>query len=209
MYSRRKKKSFIMVSFRSLVTTILLTFVALPSVIAVTSGTVISNIQSLKDRSVAMQAPANEVNIVNAWLFIAGLGPIPGLINQFKSFNEYTSGLNAAYLNSPPFPDSDTTAAGISTAFRDFATQHRILLNILLGNARISSGGIPELGDILQNLSRQIRDVLVYGQGNVTTFKTRIVSLVNAAADQQVEGAFLQLSELYPIVIDAYTGNLA
>lgn len=148
-----------MVSIRILTTVVaglLLSFA--PTVLAVISATVVNNLATLEDKSIALQTPARNVNLINAQLYVTKLGPIPGLITQYKDFINFVNGLNAAYQGSPPFAGGDTTAATIPSSFRQFIVKHSILLNILIGNARLA-GFVPGVG-VLPPLNVDMGNVL-------------------------------------------------
>ena len=129
-----------------------------PAALAVTSATVVNNLATLEGKSYALQDPAREVNLVNAQLSVTGLGPIPGLIREYRDFITFVSGLNAAYQGSPPFAAGDAAAATIPTSFRRFVVAHSILLNILTGNARLA-GFVPGVG-VLPPLNVDFGNVL-------------------------------------------------
>ncbi|KAK4221868.1 hypothetical protein QBC38DRAFT_491197 [Podospora fimiseda] len=196
-----------MVSIRSLTAVSLASFLFWPlAVLAVTSSTVVDNFAALKAKSIALQDPAQNVNLINAYLFIAGLGPIPSLISQYKEFIVLTDGLNAAYLGSPPFTSSDATAATIPSAFRAFIVEHSILLNILIGNAGVVNP-VPGVG-VLPPLNTAMGTVLSAGRTALETYTARIVALTDATADFQIQESWTGINTTYNVAYDFYRNSI-
>ena len=63
-----------MVSFRTLATAAL---AAVPAFAAISPAQMVDNIRTLTTKSQALQAPAQQITIVNAPLIIIGQGPFP------------------------------------------------------------------------------------------------------------------------------------
>ncbi|KAK4199498.1 hypothetical protein QBC40DRAFT_328633 [Triangularia verruculosa] len=192
-----------MVSLRSL-TTFLLSLT--PTVLAVTPSTVVNNLEALKNKSIDLQVPAREVNLINAQLFVLGRGPIPGLITQYNTFIDFVDGLNAAYQGSPPFAAGDAIAATIPNAFRGFTREHSILLNILIGNARLA-GFVPGVG-VLPPLNTAMGTVLSKARAALETYTARVVALTDAAADSQIEGSGAEINGTYTVTYNYYQNGL-
>jgi len=65
-----------MVSFRTLATAALAAF-SVPAFAAVTPAEAVANIRTLTTKSQALQAPAQQINILNGPLIVIGQGPFP------------------------------------------------------------------------------------------------------------------------------------
>ncbi|KAI1430724.1 hypothetical protein GGR50DRAFT_683554 [Xylaria sp. CBS 124048] len=130
---------------------------------------------SITKKSLALQAPAQSVTIVNAALIVIGQGPFPSIIAGFndivdtatvlaksigaapskRSADDNNAALAAAPVAVPvtvpvkmharDLMTRDANADLVDTAFREFVRVHQNLLNILIGKADILTS-IPIVG---------------------------------------------------------------
>jgi hypothetical protein len=97
-----------MVSFRA-ITTIALVAFAVPVFTAITPAQVVGNIRSLTQKSQALQAPAQSVNIINGPLIVIGQGPFPVRMSELKGSSFYLK-LTASQTIISGFVDIVSTA---------------------------------------------------------------------------------------------------
>lgn len=105
-----------MVSFRNFFTATLA--LASPISAALTAVQITGNIKTLTSKSMAIQAPAQSITIVNGPLIVVGLGPFPTIIAGFTDIISTTSVAISQMQESTPIAagaDSDM----IYEAFRE------------------------------------------------------------------------------------------
>ena len=71
-----------MVAFGKLITSAVA--LAIPALAALTPAQIVSNIEMITQKSMALQAPANTITLVNAPLLLIGQGPLPKIIAGFS-----------------------------------------------------------------------------------------------------------------------------
>jgi len=144
-----------MVSFRSVVAAIALT---VPVMAQTTPAQVVDNIRMLTQKSQALQAPAQSINIINGPLILIGQGPFPQIIVGFTDIVTTTTTALAQMNGMAPVPAGAQSDA-IFDAFREFVRVHQVLLNILIGKAGLFST-VPFIGQPIAAVLRQIENVV-------------------------------------------------
>jgi hypothetical protein len=110
-----------MVAFGKLITSAVA--LAIPALAAVTPAQIVSNLEMITQKSMALQAPAKTITLVNAPLLVIGQGPLPRIIQGFSDI--VSTGTNAISQmdGTAPVPagaDSDA----IAEAFRGVSLNH-------------------------------------------------------------------------------------
>jgi hypothetical protein len=113
-----------MVSFRSLAVATLAAF-AVPAFAAITPAQVVENLRMLTTKSQALQAPAQQINVVNGPLIIIGQGPFPVRVAQLHS--------NILYSRL-------TTEQQIIVGFSDIITTTTNAIATMQGSAPVKAG---------------------------------------------------------------------
>jgi len=164
-----------MVSFRTLLTSALaLTpVVAQTQVTKITSSKVVFNIELLTNKSLALQAPANQIDLLSGPLIIIGQGPFPAII---AGFTDIVATATKAIVE---MQGMDRVAPGaesdaIFEAFRTFIRVHQELLNILIGKAG--------LFNLVPFIGAPITAVLRLVEGVVDTIAYALVNAVQSRA---------------------------
>jgi len=145
-----------MVAFGKLITSAVA--LAIPALAALTPAQIVSNLEMITQKSMALQAPAKTITLVNAPLLVIGQGPLPRIIQGFSDI--VSTGTNAISQmdGTAPVPagaDSDA----IAEAFRGFVRVHQDLLNILIGKAGLLST-VPFVGAPMAAVLRAVENVV-------------------------------------------------
>ncbi|EOA91472.1 hypothetical protein ACJQWK_03078 [Exserohilum turcicum] len=183
-----------MVSFRNFFTATLA--LASPISAALTAVQITGNIKTLTSKSMAIQAPAQSITIVNGPLIVVGLGPFPTIIAGFTDIISTTSVAISQMQESTPIAagaDSDM----IYEAFREFVRVHQALLNILIGKAGLFNT-VPVIGQPVAAILQQL-------EGIVDKIAFDLIDLVEArASDLQKETN--ALGATLDVCINSYKG---
>ncbi|KAG4420712.1 hypothetical protein IFR04_006098 [Cadophora malorum] len=182
-----------MVSFRSVVAAIALT---VPVMAQTTPAQVVDNIRMLTQKSQALQAPAQSINIINGPLILIGQGPFPQIIVGFTEIVTTTTTALAQMNGMAPVPAGAQSDA-IFDAFREFVRVHQVLLNILIGKAGLFST-VPLIGQPIAAVLRQIESIVD------TAAFALIDSVQSRATDIQNQAA--SLDGTLNTAIDSYNG---
>jgi len=190
-----------MVSFRALFTAAmaLAPVVAQTQFTAITSSQVVINIQTLTNKSLALQGPANQIDLISGPLVVIGQGPLPIIL---AGFTDIIATASAAIVQMkgmgpvPAGPDSDA----IFDAFRIFIRVHQELLSILIGKAG--------LFNLVPFIGAPVTGVLQLVEGVVDTIALTLVNNVQSHANeiqQQLSSFDLSIN----VSVKAYGGILA
>jgi len=108
-----------MVAFRNIITAALA--LAAPIAAQTTPAQVVENIQTLSQKSQALQAPAQSITILNGPLIVVGLGPFPQIITGFTDIVTTVTVALGQMRGMPPVPAGEQSDA-IFDAFREVST---------------------------------------------------------------------------------------
>ncbi|KAK4652854.1 hypothetical protein QC762_512810 [Podospora pseudocomata] len=145
-----------MVSFRNIIAgTIAL---AAPAMAALTSTQIADTLQTLTAKSQALQAPAQQITILNGPLIVVGLGPFPQIIQGFTEIITITTAAVPQIVATPRF-ELDADRKTVADAFREFVRVHQVLLNILIGKAGLFQT-VPIIGQPVAAVLRQLESVV-------------------------------------------------
>lgn len=138
---------------------------------AATPQQIADGINSLTQKSSALQGPAQSITILNAPLIVIGQGPFPQIIAGFTDIVSTATVLISQLAGTQPIQKRgemeharDLSPRGadadlVFNAFRGFVRAHQILLNILIGKAGILSK-IPIIGQPVATVLRQVEAVV-------------------------------------------------
>lgn len=104
-----------MVAFGKLITSAVA--LAIPALAALTPAQIVSNIEMITQKSMALQAPANTITLVNAPLLLIGQGPLPKIIAGFSDIVSTGTNAIAQMEGTAPVPAGAESDA-IADAFR-------------------------------------------------------------------------------------------
>ena len=104
-----------MVAFGKLITSVVA--LAIPALAALTPAQIVSNIEMITQKSMALQAPANTITLVNAPLLLIGQGPLPKIIAGFSDIVSTGTNAIAQMEGTAPVPAGAESDA-IADAFR-------------------------------------------------------------------------------------------
>ncbi|KAI1116443.1 UVI-1 [Nemania sp. NC0429] len=143
-------------------------------------------LNTLTQKSTALQGPAQSITLVNALLFPLGQGPYPQIVSGLTDIISTTTTLIALFPGTQPIQKRgemeharDLSARGadadlVFNAFRAFVRAHQILLNILIGKAGIL-GHLPIIGQPVAAVLRQV-------EGVVDTVAITLINITQARA---------------------------
>lgn len=143
-----------MVSFNFLATAAFAAY----AMAATTPAEVVANIQSITEKSQALQEPASELTPLNGALVVLGQGPLPEVIFGFADIVATAGQAFAEMQGMAPVRPGDASDA-IFDSFREFVVVHQELLNILIGEAGLFST-VPFIGAPMAAVLRQIETVV-------------------------------------------------
>ncbi|KAI2636712.1 hypothetical protein GGS21DRAFT_44144 [Xylaria nigripes] len=155
-------------------------------------------IDTITQKSQALQAPAQSITILNAPLIVVGQGPFPVLIAGFQDIVSTANALLSLIGNEPSaklapsdrvhardLKPRDADADLVFDSFRAFVRVHQTLLNILIGKAGILTK-LPIVGQPVATVLRSV-------EGVVDEIAINIISLFqDRAEDLQVQANSLQ-----------------
>ncbi|KAK4141745.1 uncharacterized protein C8A04DRAFT_30586 [Dichotomopilus funicola] len=127
-----------MVSFRSLFAGAAI--LAAPIMAALSPEQIAAGINSITEKTQALQAPAQSITLVNAPLIIIGQGPFPEIIAGFADIVSTATSL-ANQIGASTVKKREALSARqsgaevVSDAFRAYVRVNQALLNILIGKA--------------------------------------------------------------------------
>ncbi|KAI4631685.1 uncharacterized protein J4E87_002391 [Alternaria ethzedia] len=200
-----------MVSFRNFFTAALA--FSVPISAAITPAEVVTNIESITQKSMALQTPAKSVTVISGQLLLIGQGPFPEIIRGFADIVTTATTAIAQMQGMPKEPAGASTDA-VFEAFREVSTicsadihvaydekqfvrVHQALLNILIGKAGLFST-LPFVGAPVAAVLRQIEKV-------VDTIAFMLIDTFEArAADFKDEAG--ALSGTLTVCINQYQG---
>ncbi|KAH7041604.1 UVI-1 protein [Microdochium trichocladiopsis] len=163
---------------------------------ALTPAQMVSNIQVITQKSMALQGPAQQISIINGPLIVIGQGPFPALIVGFTDIvSTATTAITQMQGSEPVTAAADATA--IFEAFREFVRVHQALLNILIGKAGLFNT-IPFVGQPIAAVLRQV-------EGVVDTIAFSLIDLVESRA-QDLQREANSLGMTITTAIDSYDG---
>ena len=112
-----------MVAFGKLITSAVA--LAVPALAALTPAQIVSNLEMITQKSMALQAPAKTITLVNAPLLLIGQGPLPKIIQGFSDI--VSTGTNAISQmdGTAPVP-AGTDSDAIADAFRGVSLNHAV-----------------------------------------------------------------------------------
>ncbi|KAF3046211.1 hypothetical protein E8E11_009286 [Didymella keratinophila] len=131
---------------------------AVPVIAQLTPAQVVSNINMITQKSEALQAPAQNITIINGPLIIVGQGPFPQIIAGFVDIVSTATTAIAQMQGMAPVP-AGQPSDDIFDAFREFVRVHQALLNILIGKAGLFQT-VPFIGQPVAAVIRQIENVV-------------------------------------------------
>ncbi|OHF02680.1 UVI-1 protein [Colletotrichum orchidophilum] len=123
-----------------------------------TPAQVVQNINMVTQKSNALIAPAQKIDIVSGPLIIVGQGPFPQIIAGFVDIVTTVSTALTQMQGMPAVPAGAQSDA-IFEAFRDFVRVHQALLNVLIGKAGLFST-VPLIGQPVAAVLRQVENVV-------------------------------------------------
>ncbi|VBB81030.1 Putative protein of unknown function [Podospora comata] len=145
-----------MVSFRNIIAgTIAL---AVPAMAALTSTQIADTLRTLTARSQALQAPAQQITIINGPLIVIGLGPFPQIIQGFTEIITITTAAVPQIAATSTF-ELEADRKTVADAFREFVRVHQVLLNILIGKAGLFQT-VPIIGQPVAAVLRQLESIV-------------------------------------------------
>ncbi|KAF1933716.1 UVI-1h [Didymella exigua CBS 183.55] len=187
---------------------------AVPVIAQTTPAQVVTNIDLITQKSQALQAPAQSINLINGPLILIGQGPFPQIITGFADIVSTATTALSQIRGMPPVPAGDESNA-IFDAFREvrhvlplgvamlltyslqFVRVHQALLNILIGKAGLFST-VPFIGQPVAAVLRQVESV-------VDTIAFALIDTVQSrAADLQAQTQ--SLDGTLTTTINAYEG---
>ncbi|GKT46347.1 uncharacterized protein ColSpa_06528 [Colletotrichum spaethianum] len=163
---------------------------------AATPAEVVQNIRTLTQKSQALQAPAQSINIVSGPLILIGQGPFPPIIAGFTDIVVTTTTAIASMQGMSPVP-AGSPSDDIFNAFREFVRVHQVLLNILIGKAGLFQT-VPFIGQPVAQVLRQVESV-------VDTVAFGLIDAVQSRADD-LRGQASQLTMTISKAVDSYDG---
>ena len=104
-----------MVAFGKLITSAVA--LAVPALAALSPAQIVSNIEMITQKSMALQAPAKEITLVNAPLLIIGQGPLPKIITGFSDIVSTGTNAISQMQGTAPVPAGAESDA-VADAFR-------------------------------------------------------------------------------------------
>ncbi|KAK1997014.1 hypothetical protein LX36DRAFT_637070 [Colletotrichum falcatum] len=161
-----------------------------------TPDQVVSNIKMLTDKSRALQAPAQSINVINGPLIIIGQGPFPQIILGFTDIVSTATAAIAQMQGMPPVT-ATASATAIFEAFRGFVSVHQALLNILIGKSGLFST-VPFIGQPIAAVLRQIESI-------VDTIALGLIDAVESRA-KDLQGQADMLTASIDLTIERYEG---
>jgi hypothetical protein len=111
-----------MVAFGKLITSAVA--LAVPALAALTPAQIVSNLEMITQKSMALQAPAKTITLVNAPLLVIGQGPLPTIIRGFSDIVSTGTNAIAQMDGTAPVPagaDSDAIADGFRSVSLNLA----------------------------------------------------------------------------------------
>ncbi|KAI8625350.1 hypothetical protein F5Y19DRAFT_450410 [Xylariaceae sp. FL1651] len=180
---------------------------------AATPQQVADSINSLTQKSQALQNPAQSITLINAPLIVIGQGPFPQLITGFTDIVSTATVLVSQLQGFGPVqkravhardfsveergleargPDADL----IFNAFRGFVRVHQELLNILIGKAGILEK-VPVVGQPVATVLRQV-------EGVVDTIAITLINTVESRS-KDLEAEANSLGNTLDLTIQKYS----
>jgi hypothetical protein len=118
-----------MVAFGKLITSAVA--LAVPALAALTPAQIVSNLEMITQKSMALQAPAKTITLINAPLIVIGQGPLPKIIVGFSDIVSTGTNALSQMQGTQPVPagaDSDAIADG----FRSVSLNHAFIITLAL-----------------------------------------------------------------------------
>ncbi|EAT82361.1 hypothetical protein HBI56_090270 [Parastagonospora nodorum] len=183
-----------MVSFRNLIVSALA--LAAPIAAQASPADVVKNIQAITQKSQALQAPAQSINLINGPLILIGQGPFPQIIVGFTDIVSSATTYITQMQGMAPVP-AGAPADAIFDAFREFVRVHQALLNILIGKAGLFET-VPFIGQPIASVLRQIENV-------VDTIAFALIDTVESRA-KDLQGQASALGNTLDLAVNRYQG---
>jgi hypothetical protein len=118
-----------MVSIRAIIASALA--LSVPIAAQITPAQVVQNIQSITQKSQALQAPSQSINIINGPLIVVGLGPFPPIIAGFVDIVSTATTAIGQMQGMTPVP-AGADADKIFEAFREVLLPSMFMFQALL-----------------------------------------------------------------------------
>ena len=132
-----------MVAFGKLITSAVA--LAVPALAALSPAQIVSNIEMITQKSMALQAPAKQITLINAPLLAIGQGPIPKIILGFSDIVSTGTNAISQMQGTAPVP-AGAESDDIAEAFRSVSWEYFFIFTIALINFVVRSRppGSPE-----------------------------------------------------------------
>ena len=118
-----------MVAFGKLITSAVA--LAVPALAALTPAQIVSNINMITQKSMALQAPAKTVTLVNAPLLVIGQGPLPKIIVGFSDI--VSTGTNAlSQMQGTQQVSAGADSDAIADGFRSVSLNDACIITLAL-----------------------------------------------------------------------------
>ncbi|KAI1827273.1 UVI-1 [Xylaria intraflava] len=161
---------------------------------AATPQQIADGINSITQKSQALQTPAQSITVLNAPLIVIGQGPFPVLINGFTDIVSTASVLAAQIgsgsdakknenqkVHARDISPRDPGADLVFNSFRAFVRVHQQLLNILIGKAGLITS-VPFIGPPVATVLRSVESIVdQIAIGLIDQFQDRAVDLESEA----------------------------
>ncbi|KAK6535879.1 hypothetical protein TWF281_000129 [Arthrobotrys megalospora] len=175
-----------------------LALLAAPSLAALTASQMVTNIELLTSKSMALQTPAKSITLVNGPLIVIGLGPFPQIITGFTEIITITT-TAIAQMQGSAVITNPTDAKAIADAFRKFVQVHQALLNILIGKAGLFTT-VPFIGQPVSAVLRSLEAI-------VDTIAFMIIDGVEVAVSKaSIQSDATSLHGTIEVSIGTYSG---
>ncbi|KAI0140750.1 UVI-1 protein [Pestalotiopsis sp. NC0098] len=163
---------------------------------ALTATQIAENINTLTSKSKDLQEPANSLNTVNGPLLAVGQGPFPQIITGLHNIVT-TATEDVRQMKDSQALTETTDQDTVYDAFRDFASAHSELLNILIGKSGLFST-VPFIGQPLVAVLRSDEDA-------IDSLTYSLVDLIQSRA-ADIESVGQTLSASVTATEDSYSG---